>query len=298
MKKKPFKFWLNLLIYVALLFLVWMLIRFDYVKLKDIQIDPFYLLLSIISLFAGYLFLPVAWKNILSKHGIEVSYREAYISEGKPIFAKYLPGKFMVLIGRAGFISLKGYPLTQTSVISFKAQMISLITNLLLGGVALVYMHDVNIVFLVWMALFLFLVLILYVEMFHNWSVNIIKRIFRNNSNISYISPTDTRSAFVWYLMGYLLWGFGFLLLCMSVGGGFDWLTLPVFSLATAVSIIAFLFPGGLGVREGVLVFFLVKTGMNTETATLIALLSRLWFLAGEIFYFVTAIVIKKRIKK
>lgn len=294
-RKKSLKFWLNVLLYVAFLLLIWMLIKFDYLQLKNISIDSLRAIFAVFFLFSGYLLLPPAWKSILNRHGIAVSYRESIISEGKPVFAKYLPGKFMVLIGRAGYISLKGFPLTRSSVISFKAQMISLMVNLMLGFIAFGFL-PVNFSVVAACILLLFsLFLFLYIKPIHDLLIHFIQRIFKNTSSIPCISPGDTIAAFMWYLAAYTLWGLGFAFLCFAVSGHFSLINIPLFSLATSVSIIAFVFPGGLGVREGVIVYFLTLSGLNIETSTLISILSRLWFIFGELFYFLIAVILSAR---
>jgi len=294
MKKLSFRFWLNLLIYVAIIFLIVVLIRFDFVKLKNISINPYWAALALIVLFISYLVSPMAWKVILSKHKIKISYREAYVAEGMPIFAKYLPGKFMVLIGRAGFVSLKGHPLTQTSVISFKSQMISLISNLLFGSVSFLFINHIRVVMLPWMALLTIIIVILYVKPVYHFTIRLIHKIFKSKAPIPYLALSESLMVFIWYIVLDILWGLGFMLLCLSAGIEISLVFIPVFSLATSVSIMAFLFPGGLGVREGVLVYFLYKWGIPVEQATIAALLSRLWFLSGEIYFFSSAFILKK----
>ncbi|HPD64077.1 MAG TPA: lysylphosphatidylglycerol synthase domain-containing protein [Bacteroidia bacterium] len=294
---KPLKFWLNLLIYLAFIFLIWMLVKFDYFSLKGLKINILYLILSLLFLFTGYLFIPMAWQNILRHHRINVSYKESVVSEGKPIFAKYLPGKFMVLIGRAGYISLKGAPLTQTSIISFKAQMISLIVNLLIGSVVVFVLPVTVTEMIVWIGLTLSILLILFIRPVHNLAVRLVKTIFRSSATVNFINIRESLLAGFWYVAAYFFWGLGFTFLCFSISGKLMAVDIPLFSLATSVSIIAFIFPGGLGIREGTLVYFLVKSGLSPELSATISVLSRLWFLCGEIFYFALAFFLEKRLK-
>ena len=67
------------------------------------------------------------------------------------------------------------------------------------------------------------------------------------------------------------------------------------FPFAASIGIIAFIFPGGLGIREGFLVLYLVSSGMLTGDATLVSIAARIWFILGEVFMFVLVIFLKFR---
>jgi uncharacterized membrane protein YbhN (UPF0104 family) len=67
------------------------------------------------------------------------------------------------------------------------------------------------------------------------------------------------------------------------------------FGLAGSIGIMAVFAPGGLGVREGILTGFLTLAGVDLPVATTIAVTSRLWFLAGELFIFLLAVVLRPR---
>ncbi|MGH9382995.1 MAG: hypothetical protein ACRD2N_01695 [Vicinamibacterales bacterium] len=60
------------------------------------------------------------------------------------------------------------------------------------------------------------------------------------------------------------------------------------FPLVTALGVMAFVAPGGVGVREGAIVGYLILVNVPVAEATTIALASRLWFLTGESFIFVS----------
>lgn len=61
------------------------------------------------------------------------------------------------------------------------------------------------------------------------------------------------------------------------------------FPLSVCFGIIAIILPGGLGLREGIIIGYLVLAGLDTEQATTISFLNRLWFIAGELFIFLLA---------
>jgi uncharacterized membrane protein YbhN (UPF0104 family) len=67
------------------------------------------------------------------------------------------------------------------------------------------------------------------------------------------------------------------------------------FPLAATLGILAIIAPGGIGVREGVLFLFLNSSGaLTVEEATTISVFSRVWFLVGESFLFLIALLMSK----
>ncbi len=70
------------------------------------------------------------------------------------------------------------------------------------------------------------------------------------------------------------------------------------FPLAGTLGIMAVIVPGGLGVRESVLVGYLNLAGLSLPEATTISITARLWFLIGEIFIFIVGIILDRHLKK
>ena len=70
------------------------------------------------------------------------------------------------------------------------------------------------------------------------------------------------------------------------------------FPLSVCIGLIAIFLPGGLGLREGVIIAYLSLVGMEIETATTISFISRFWFVGGEVFIFLLAMAIRLMTKK
>jgi len=67
------------------------------------------------------------------------------------------------------------------------------------------------------------------------------------------------------------------------------------FSLAWTIGFVTPGASGGIGVREGIITAYLVMSGVELELATTISVLSRIWFVLGEIFIFMLALVLNVR---
>ncbi len=57
--------------------------------------------------------------------------------------------------------------------------------------------------------------------------------------------------------------------------------------------VLAIILPGGLGVREGIIVAYLTLAGLDVETATTISFMNRLWFISGEVFIFLLSSILR-----
>jgi glycosyltransferase 2 family protein len=97
------------------------------------------------------------------------------------------------------------------------------------------------------------------------------------------------------YSLSWLLFGLAFLIFVKSMTQA-DFKTYPTLTGAYAFSLnigfLAIFTPGGIGVREGVLVF-LISSLFPLPVSTLISLLSRLWMTVGEVLCFLIAMPLK-----
>ena len=81
-------------------------------------------------LFFGMILQGENWFVSLNALGYKIQRKDALVSSGLSIFMKYVPGKVMVIVGRASFISNKyKIKLVKTSSASFLDQILTLIKD-------------------------------------------------------------------------------------------------------------------------------------------------------------------------
>ena len=97
-----------------------------------------------------------------------------------------------------------------------------------------------------------------------------------------------------YFFICWLFLSIGFWMMALAIDSNVSFSISFAFPLAAVLGIAAILAPGGLGAREGVLIVLLKASGLLLETATLISVFSRLWFLIGEIFFFLVAFVLNR----
>ena len=95
------------------------------------------------------------------------------------------------------------------------------------------------------------------------------------------------------FFIFWLLYALAFYFLAMSMDIVLNPLGIIYFPLSSVLGIAAVFAPGGLGLREASLVGLLTLGGVTAVAATSLAALSRIWYLAGELFALILALVLK-----
>lgn len=286
-------------ILLSVLFLAYKLYKADYLSVPVIYSWPC-LFISILLLFLGNLSNVLTWTRILAAASIRISFRDGLASIGLSIFGKYIPGFVWTIVGRVGYIGER-YRVSKAtlSALSLSSQLIVLWSGLLLGILALLLNRDYS--HWMWLSLLFTVVFsaILFTPFFNRLLTTGIKKILKREVHVPHLETAATLRLAPYYFLNWLIWCLGFQFMIMAIYTG------PVpfhvglsFALAATIGILVIFTPGGVGVREAVITFFLVKAGLPLKVALTISVSSRLWFLVGEFMYFLSglwALVIKPR---
>jgi len=149
-----------------------------------------------------------------------------------------------------------------------------------------------------WIILLLLLALtaVIFSKLAHSTAECILKVILRKDIKISNLTFKLTIRTIPFFVLNWALWSTGFYILVLSLTAtDIPWTVGFGFPLASTLGIMAVIAPGGLGAREGVIVGYLTFVGIPVAEATTIAVASRLWFFAGEIFIFIIGWIAHKR---
>lgn len=287
----------NILVYISLLFLCVVLYKADYLEIPHIK--SFSLLsLSIVLVLLGFFVEAAIWTKTINLYNYKVSLANGIVSEGLSIFGKYIPGKIWTLLGRSAYIA-KCYDYRESEMlyISVVSQFIFLWASLLIGSLAFFFV-DVPFVVVGLSALsFIGLTVIILNKSFNLFVSKMISRVIKKDFNVPLL-PFRTLLVLVpYYLLLWILWGCGFWCLSQSLTD----FSVPIyaaliFPFAATVGIIIVVLPGGIGARESILGTMLLS--ISVPEAVTISVASRLWFLIGEGFLFVTALILKNLKKR
>ncbi len=290
------KNWLNYFIYVSIIFLVVALVRADYlVKPKIYSYSS--LCYCILLLCIGFIFDALMWWKTLRSSGYtEVRVGSAIASNGMAIFGKYIPGKLWLIWGRSAYVAKKyHYEERDLAFISLTAQLISLWTGFLLSAFIFIYIPAGGFSFL-GVAAFLcwvMLSLILFTTRVHDIFSLVSKKIFRKELDIPRIGARVLMRIVPWSFVSWAAWCLSFyFLIGATTNQDVSVLCGLSFAFAGTVGLVVVISPGGIGVREGILTGILTLSGLPLQDATTVSVVSRLWFLCGEAFIFLTAVVV------
>ncbi len=116
--------------------------------------------------------------------------------------------------------------------------------------------------------------------------------VFHKNIEIPILDFYSTVRLLPWICLYWILWSFGFYYFVSSM----TMMEIPLsgglaFPLSASLGIAAVIAPGGLGVREGIMGIYLKLVGLSLAEAATVAVAARLWFLTGEVFFFITGVV-------
>ena len=281
----------NILLFASFVFLFIYLWKVDLIIPKHPTAS--WLIPSILLLFAGFFASTLSWRIALRSHGIRISLRDAIVSHGQSIFAKYIPGKIWVIVGRAGYISDNKRALRNNTFVSFKEQIIYTWVGFVISVVPTVIFYGIEWLTVILVAMIIGLSLFLFVAPIHRWGIKIIAKIIKRKFELPVISfrqslPMIGSTGLIWFC-----WTLAFFMFMKAFDVQATAAMAFAFPLSVCFGLIAIILPGGLGLREGIIIGYLTLSGMDVETATTISFLNRLTFIVGEAFIFLTALAVR-----
>ncbi len=278
----------KIIIGVSLIFLLVGLYYADYL-IKPVVYSIPYLLYSVIFLWTGFLFYSICWGKVLGSEYRDIRNRTIMASAGLTIFGKYIPGRLWILLGRSAYVEKhSGHELGPLSLLSFKEQIISIWVGFFLGLIGYNLAGNFSIGGITGMAIWLMATPLILSNLLPGIINRLMAKLMKREVNITPLDWHMIRRVVPYSMLNWGIWAAGFYFLVQAlVPHDVPLLTGLCFPLAANIGILAFFAPGGIGIRETMIVIYLNQLGISVGEATTIALASRLWFLSGEAFLFV-----------
>jgi len=253
---------------------------------------------------AGFIADVKAWQILASSDIPQLEYKYAFISTGKFVFSKYIPGKLWVIIGKAGYLKEKyNRNFLDLTSLSLYYQLVAIWTGTL-TGCAILYRIDKQWFLLsIVIVLSMFLISVIFYHTILNITSKILSWVLKKEFKFPLVPFKKNLLLTLFSLLNWIMWALAFYIFLLSME---PLSKIPIaagmlFPLSSVVGIIVIIAPGGLGFREGFMTLGLTVLGMTAKDAASIALLSRLWVLIGELFIFLFAFILdwnnKKRLK-
>jgi len=231
----------------------------------------------------------------LRLHGVNLNFKQAFVSQGIPVFTKYIPGRVWTILGRAALIKDDKHSIKILSFISFKEQLIYLCLGTLISIYPIIHTDKIKEYSIVIIVLSILMFFILFSRKLQEWFEAIWFKLFKKKIHLPKISVKEFIQLSFVIIIWWLLWSAGFYFLLKAVLN-----TVPVyfafaFPLSVVIGLVSIIFPGGIGIREGMIIFFLVSNGISTEISILVSVLARIWFILAEVILVITAMAFKKQ---
>lgn len=285
----------NIALYLSILSFVIYLYRFNYLQFADIKLNYFYFILSVLLLWMGFYVSTVSWKKALLAQKISITQSQAIYSHGISVFAKYIPGKIWVILGRASLISEKGFSMTATSSISLKEQLAYLQIGMIFGLLVIPFIPINKTLVIVVVLTAVGLGLFIFVPTIHEILNGLLTKFLKKHITIPFVSFNEALTFISYILIYWTLWSIAFFLLCKSILPEISPWVAFAFPISISFGLLAIFVPGGIGIRESIIVLFLTSFGIALEQSILISVIQRLWFVSGEVFIFTLALINRRK---
>jgi glycosyltransferase 2 family protein len=272
-------------------------------QVKDFnwQFDYWLLIASFFLQFLTLFWLVKIWQRMLKHTGSTVSYFKLFKVWFYANLGKYLPGKVWQFLGIIYMLEKEGVPKKNSFSTGVMAQSFSVISGLFISVILLgpdLYHRYFSLkpgLMIAMVILSLAVLALLCYPKILEKILNLGLRIVKKDKITLDIRGKDVIIYLLSYSLSWLLFGLAFLIFVKSMTQA-DFKMYPTLTGAYAFSLnigfLAIFTPGGIGVREGVLVF-LLSSLFPLPVSTLISLLSRLWMTVGEVLCFLIAMLLK-----
>ncbi|MDI3534970.1 MAG: glycosyltransferase 2 family protein [Thermosediminibacterales bacterium] len=239
------------------------------------------LLCSSLIIYIIYLFcMAIGWNLILFSMKIKMPLNKAIIIFYLSQLARYLPGGVMNLFGRVYLAQKVGIAKTVTVSSLILEMFYNVSSGFILAIIFLKDLYNQNILLSI-IGFVIILIFILFLDLrVPNFLLNLLSKKLGNGYEIN-LKRKDAIGILLFYTLSWIIFGIAFVLFCNSLGVyGNMKILISIFPSSWIVGFLSPI-PGGLGIREGVLKYFL-SFYYNFPIPIIISLASRIWLVVGE----------------
>tara|TARA_Y100000310_G_scaffold305302_1_gene345310 strand:- start:151 stop:1044 length:894 start_codon:yes stop_codon:yes gene_type:complete len=262
----------------------------------SLSLAPF--LLSYIFVFLHFIFVALAWALLLRalrKPGLPMM--EAVKIRTVSDFGRFVPGKVWLVLGRVEMSKKFGMP---SDVITFSTLMeifMNILSTVILFVIIflVIVQHSLS-EYALYVLLLLPIPLFLLHPRFSAPFMKLAAKFLKKDYVKSQMKFYYILSLLSVFIVAWIILGIGFYLMVYAIYPVSLSLLLPftgIFALAWALGFVMIFLPAGLGFREAVLTYFL-SMFLPTPIAIIVAIVSRLWLVSGEILTALIFLALRK----
>ncbi|MBD3284795.1 hypothetical protein GF359_00465 [candidate division WOR-3 bacterium] len=264
---------------------------------------------SFLLLCCSILYMILLWRGLLSRLGGKIRLGTAVRIFSVSALGRYLPGKVWQVVGMVYLGKREGVRAEAGIWAAVLAQILHILGGALFTFAALLIEQDrllapllertgIQSISLWWMLLPLAAVLALLHPRILEKLTNFLLRFIKREPVRFELSWPGLLAYFAGYFSSWFLFGTAFWLFISAFTGEFalsDWVVVSGgFAAAYIVGLLAIFVPGGLGVREGLLVLFLLGL-LGQGMAQTLSISQRVWFTAAELTFVAISLIFLRR---
>lgn len=272
----------------------WRALQSNWASLSALELRPNYLFvaLTIGATPLGTLVSTWAWHktvNSLAQGGARIRFAQSFATLNTSSLAKYLPGKVWAYALQVYWLASLGFSKSLVLYVNLINLGIALITHVILGLVCWLLASD-GLSAPALLALILVLIVDLLCILFSgtalNLGIRLLNRLLKRQLSYFWISPRLMLELHAAHFVAAAVSGLAAFLLCFAIGHGVGarqgMLVTSASLIADVAGYLAFMVPGGLGVREG-LMFAMLGGAASGPLALMLPLGMRLLSMASDI---------------
>lgn len=263
--------------------------HFDYEQLKKVTFDYLYLAVSIIILILQIFIQSIIWSKIINDMNNDIKILDNSRIWLLSQYGKYLPGKIATF--GIMFYLYKNYDISKKEIViaSYYELLCSVLSVVYLTYLALLVFNQ-NVLsdnqYVVLLVFGILTTITLHPKII-NYIFGIALKLLKNNNKeiIIELSFSKITKYVLFYLANNILLGLGFYLFINSIiyvhFAKLPFIILSI-NLSGLLGMLAIFAPAGIGARESSIIY-LLNNIMNVTFSSIISIVSRLWFVVGEL---------------
>lgn len=200
-----------------------------------------------------------------------------------------------MILGRSSYVAKNNSADAKvTSVASLKEQLVFIMTGMLISFFPILFFDFPWYIPWIVIGTTIGITLFLFVKPIHKLILNILGKLLKRTIDIPLISISNALRLGIYTTLYWGSWVISFYFLIQATGVHNSVISAFIFPISAIYGILAIIVPGGIGVREGIMVSLFVFLGVETNDAVSFSVIARLWFICGELFIFLAAFLQKK----
>ncbi len=273
----------------------------------EISYNPSFLCIAFLLICGGYLVNTFAWQQLINHYatGRKIRFSESIAIVNTSQLTKYLPGKAWSFALQMWWMGEKGFSRPVVFFVNLIAMFSSLLATSLAGillfSVTNKILNTQEVIFACLAGIAVYLIFILFYNPIINFSIHLIKRIFKKDISTFKVAFKRIIITQLLYISGTMIFAAGMYFVCFGLGMENNVLgiltVLGAILISDVIGFVVLISPGGLGIRESVMYLILGKVSV-ISMALIIPIATRVVTMLADLLLGLTGTILLRKFKK